>query len=210
MRTPLDRLVRAGAYFAVCWAIAVAAGVTADVVEWPLIRPGNATDPGWLALTVLCIVVELVAYWRVWPIGTFTLDRELHRPSVIGFGVAWALAEAQLFLAFHAALREVLDGRWVRALAAFAVISTFQGLWHALYWDRAVAPEHNDPAWNLRKVLLCHVPNLAVTLAHFALYREPAVFVAFQAVALVGSTWHMRFPDLRPLTPVRARSSVEN
>ena len=33
-------------------------------------------------------------------------------------------------------------------------VGTFLGLWHALYWDRKVAPEHNIEAWNLRKVLL--------------------------------------------------------
>ena len=204
MTTEPERLVRAACYFIACCAIGIATGVTGEALTEPIVRPGHLGRPSWLALTALCFVVVTVGYWWIWPMGTFTLDRKRHVPSVLVFGFVWALADAQLFLVIDDLAGRAVDRHVVRVLVGLLAVATFQGLWHALYWDRHVAPEHNDPAWNVRKVLLCHVPNLLVTLTHLSIYREPVVFVGFQAVALIGSAWHLRFPDVR--TPLTART----
>ncbi len=80
----------------------------------------------------------------------------------------------------------------------FLLLPAFQGGWHSLYWDLKVAPPHNLPEWNLRKVLFCHVPNLLVTLTFYAVSGSAIWFVAFQVISLALSARAMRFP--RPST----------
>ena len=169
-------LTRATAYFAVC--LLVAAGV----------RPSLSLDAPLLAVAGL-VVLEVVAYGVVWPLGTYTLDRPRDWFSPV-FGLVWGVCEGLLLLS----LATAVGNPWV----AFVVLSAFQGVWHAAYWDRRVAPEHNDPRWNLPKVLLCHVPNLALTLWFLHDTGAGGWFVLFQVVSLTLSATAMRFPRERP------------
>jgi len=184
---------RALAWFAVCLAASALSGVLADLGD---------TDAALLP-TLGALAVVAVAYGVVWPIGTFTLDRP-RDPVSTGFGIAWGFFEGQVLLSGYLLVDRLgLDRGWT-VLLAFLLLSAFQGAFHALWWDLRVAPEHNDPAWNLRKVLFCHVPNLAVSLTHYAVYGSAFWFVAFQVVALGLSARAMRFP--RPVSepePVR-------
>jgi hypothetical protein len=88
-------------------------------------------------------------------------------------------------------------------LPEILLLSAFQGVWHAAYWDVHVAPEHNVPEWNLRKVVLCHVPNLLATLTFYAVSGSAVWFVVLQTVSLVLSATAMRFPR-----PSRAEPAV--
>ena len=184
------RYARASAYFLACLVLAAVGGV-----------PGHLgwSAPAWAV--VGCLVLEVVAYGVVWPIGTYTLDRPKDWAST-AFGAVWGLCEGPLLLAGYLLVARLGLGDVATVGLAFLVLSAYQGMWHALYWDLKVAPEHNDPAWNLRKVLLCHTPNLVVTLAFFAAYGAGGWFVVFQVVALTLSARAMRFP--RPAVPVRA------
>ena len=179
----MTRYSRAGIYFASCLAISAVAGVLQDLGDH---------DAPWLAIAG-CLVLEVVAYGVIWPIGTFTLDRPRDWVSPV-FGLVWGFCEGQLLLAGYRLVEQLGAGRVVTVLGAFVLISAFQGGWHAAYWDKHVAPEHNDPAWNLRKVLLCHVPNLVATLTFYAAYQATLWFVVFQTVSLVLSSAAMRFP----------------
>ena len=149
-----------------------------------LVRPSLSLDAPLLPV-LGCLVIEVVAYGVIWPRGTYVLDRprDWFSPA---FGLVWGLCEGALLLSIAAAV----GNPWV----AFIVLSAFQGAWHALYWDRHVAPEHNDPRWNLPKVLFCHVPNLALTLWFLESYGAGGWFVAFQTVSLTLSATAMRFP----------------
>lgn len=177
--------VRAGTYFAACLVIAAFAGVLTDVVR----GTGNP-DP---VAVVGCLLLELVAYGFIWPIGTFTVNRPRDWVSPV-FGLVWGLSEAPLLLSGYVLVEQLGLGRVATVSLAFLLLSGFQGGWHAAYWDRKVAPEHNDPAWNLRKVLLCHVPNLLATLTFYAVSRSALWFVVFQTVSLTLSASAMRFP----------------
>ena len=177
------RWLRAGGYFAVCLVVSALTGVL-----WDLGDTGAAVLP-----TLGCLVVVTVAYGVIWPIGTFTLDRPRDPVSAV-FGLVWGFCEAQLLLSGYLLVELLgLSRLWTVALA-FVLLSAFQGAWHAAYWDLKVAPEHNIPEWNARKVLLCHVPNLAATLTHYAVYGSELWFVVFQVVALTLSSMAMRFP----------------
>jgi hypothetical protein len=163
---------RAAAYFAACLLVAA------------LVRPSLSFDAPLLAV-VGCLALEAVCYGVIWPRGTYVLDRPRDGWSP-AFGLVWGLSEGLLLLS----LISLAGNPWL----AFVVLSAFQGAWHALYWDIKIAPEHNDPRWNLPKVLLCHVPNLAVTLAFLEAYGAGGWFVLFQTVSLVLSATAMRFP----------------
>lgn len=190
---------RALGYFSACLLVSWATGVLPA-----LLRLEHGGGAGFVLATIGCLLVIAVAYGLIWPIGTYVLDRPRDPVSLL-FGIGWGVCEAQLLLAGYAVVEALGVGRWLTVGLAFALLSVFQGSWHALYWDRRVAPEHNDPAWNLRKVLLCHVPNLAVTLSHLAVYRSPVWFVAFQTLGLALSAVAMRFPRPARSAAVRGR-----
>jgi hypothetical protein len=197
---------RAGAFVVVAAVVGAVAGVYGEPLG---LRSEHLGHAGWWLAVVGCLAVELVAYWVVWPRGTYTLDRPRDPAAAVAVGVPWGVAQGVVFLALFRLGGAIVDGDAATAAVAFGLISTYQAVFHAAWWDRLVAPPHNKPEWNLRKVLLCHVPNLAVTLAFLTAYGDGAVFVTFQVVALVGSALFMRFP--RPSygadsAPVRARS----
>lgn len=184
---------RAGVYFACCLVVSALTGVLADLGD---------LDAAVLP-TAACLLVVLVAYGLVWPRGTFVLDRPRDPVSAL-FGLVWGFCQGQLLLSGYVLVERLDLSRGATVALAFALLAAFQGVWHAAYWDVRVAPPHNIPEWNLRKVLLCHVPNLVVSLTHYAVYGSAFWFVLFQTVALTLSSVAMRFP--RPVrAPVAAR-----
>lgn len=185
---------QAGLYFVACFALSWATGVLPTLLSQPLATAAQMQSPAWLAFTALCFAVEYIAYVLIWPRGTLTHGRKLYWPAVLIFGLLWGVSEGQLFLVIWTVARRWLASPMWAALVAFVVISAFLGLWHALYWDIRVAPEHNLPEWNGRKVLFAHIPNLIVTLTHLHFYGNAGLFVLFQTFSLMASTYFMRFP----------------
>ena len=152
--------------------------------------------------TAACVAVILVGYWVIWPLGTLTHGRPLV-PSATVFGVLWGLAEGVLFAGVW-----LLSDRWLPSTVlavgvTFVVLSAYLGLWHQFYWDLKVSPEHNIEEWNARKVLLVHIPNLAVTLPYLAVTDAVGVFVALQTLGLVGAARAMHFPGFPGWVAVR-------
>ena len=188
------RWLRAAAYFCACLVASWATGVLDALLTGPATGTGEWGDPAFVLALLGCIAIEVVAYGVIWPIGTYVLDRPRDPVPAAVFGMAWGVTEAQLLLAMYAVVEHTGWSRPAVVVAAFLVLSAFQGGWHALYWDIRVAPDHNDPAWNARKVLLCHVPNLLATLTFLAVYRAPLLFVLLQTISLVLSCQAMRFP----------------
>jgi len=186
--------LRAGMYFCACFLASWGTGVLHTLRSSPLFTAAQGRDTAWLGLTAACVLVEIVGYWIIWPMGTFTQERERNLPVQASFGFMWGVAEAQLFLSFWALIEMFGMSTTATALVSFCVISAFQGMWHALYWDIHVAPEHNIPEWNKWKVLCAHVPNLMITLTYLTLHGNATLFVGFQTLSLVGSTIFMRFP----------------
>lgn len=166
------RYRRAAAYFGACLAVALA------------VRPSLSLDAPVLPV-VGCLLLVLVAYGVVWPLGTVTLGRP-RDPASTAFGLVWGACEGLLLLS----VAELLGSPWL----AFAVLAAFLGGFHAAWWDRRVAPVHNIASWDLPKVLLCHVPNLACSLALLEAYGAGGWFVLLQVVALTLSSRAMRFP----------------
>lgn len=186
--------LRGSLYFAVCFLISWSTGILQTLLTTPLLTPENLQNPTWIAFTLLCFVVIFVGYFIIWPKGTLTHGRELSWTAVLIFGLLWGVSEGQFFASIWSFFSQMLSPKWAVVLAAFSVISTFTGLWHALYWDIYVAPEHNIAAWNLKKVLFAHIPNISLSLIYLTLFESVGIFVLLQTIALLASTYFMCFP----------------
>jgi len=186
--------LRALIYLCTTSLIALFCGVTAAVFQRPFATAEQLSSPLWLAGLILCTMLIVVAYGFIWAKGTFTDGRQWHPVSTTLFGLTWGLSQAQLFLSFWALSELIqLSPLWT-TLITIAAISIYNGNWQQFYWDIKVSPPHNYPEWNLRKVLLCHVPNLLLTLPFFAIYGNVQLYILFQTGALLLSAHRMHFP----------------
>ncbi|MFN3491129.1 MAG: hypothetical protein ACK40V_02820 [Anaerolineales bacterium] len=194
--------IRGGIYFASCFILSIFTGVFQTLISKPIAASENFSNIYWWIFTFVCAVVIYIAYFIIWRRGTLTHGRELHIPSVLTFGLLWGLSEGQLILSVWAIVEKFVSNIWFVALVSFLIISAFKGLWQSQYWDIYVSPEHNIPEWNLRKVLLGHIPNLMFTLTYLAIFGNAFIFLLFQTTGLMICTYYMHFPkwtvDERP------------
>lgn len=184
----------AGAYFCAVLPLSWALGVLPSLLDAPLVTAAQWRDPHWIAYTLFYAAVLWVAYMRVWPLGSFTDGRRRHPLLATGYGLAWGLCHGQAFLCFWAlAERSGLGVFWVAGLT-FLLLSGYNFAFHQFFWDVRVSPPHNYAAWNLRKVLYCHTPNLALGLVWLALWGNFGLWLLLQTACLLASAHHMRFP----------------
>ena len=184
----------AGAYFCAVLPLSWALGVLPGLLDAPLVTAAQWRDPHWIAYTLFYAAVLWVAYMRVWPLGSFTDGRRRHPLLATGYGLAWGLCHGQAFLCFWAlAERSGLGVFWVAGLT-FLLLSGYNFAFHQFFWDVRVSPPHNYAAWNLRKVLCCHAPNLALGLVWLALWGNFGLWLLLQTACLLASAHHMRFP----------------
>jgi nucleoside recognition membrane protein YjiH len=186
--------IRGGIYFASCFIISILTGVFQTLISKPIATSENISNPIWWGFTLLCIAIIYFAYFILWRRGTLTHGRELHVPSVLTFGLLWGVSEGQLILSIWSIVEKYLSNVWVVGIVSFLIISTFKGLWQSQYWDVYVSPEHNIPEWNLKKVLLGHVPNLIFTLSYLAIFGNSLIFLIFQTTGLMICAYYMHFP----------------
>ncbi|MCP4139135.1 MAG: hypothetical protein GY755_02400 [Chloroflexi bacterium] len=182
----------------------VGLGLILGVVEKIIISFSNTTseikNPAWIGFTLACILVEIIAYYIIWPMGTLHHGRKLHIPSVVVFALLWGISDGFIFLSIWALVEFFVSIRWLIAVISFILIATYKGIWQSQYWDIHVSPEHNIPEWNLRKVLFAHIPNLLVTLTYLSIYESAGMFLIFQIIAIMGSAYFMRFPAWTTIT----------
>ena len=194
VRTPRSAWGRAFGYFGVCWAAAWATGVTPTVFSDAPVSADQWSSASWWVWMAGSAAVIVIAYGLIWPRGTLTHGRPRQAAWSLGFGLAWGLAQGQLYLTFWSIAERIFGAGFLAGVGVWLAISAFTGIWQDQYWDRLVSPEHNIAAWNARKVVLCHVPNLVVTLTFLGVHQNGLIFVLLQTAALVLSCWFMRFP----------------
>jgi len=191
---PKSAWLRAIVYFAICLLIGWWSGAAEMIFSQPLATAENLESRGFMPLVIACFVVILVGYGYIWPKGTLTHGRPLNLAAVGVFGLLWGLSEGTLFVSAWLIASRWIAADWLLILAVFLALATFKGLWHSLYWDIYVSPEHNIEEWNGRKVLFAHVPNLLFTLTCLTVYHTAGLFVIWQTMALLLSAYFMRFP----------------
>lgn len=197
-----DAWRRALVYLLVCVGLGLLSGALGSALDHPL---GDDPSTGFWLWTAACAAVIVLGYWVIWPMGTLTHGRALV-PSATVFGILWGIAEGTAFAAaWYAAdrgLERWFSSPWPAIGVTFLLLSAYLGLWHQFYWDLKVSPEHNIEAWNMRKVVLVHVPNLVITLPFLAFTDAVAVFIALQTLGLVGAARAMAFPGFPGMAPV--------
>ena len=202
--------LRACVYFAVAWAIAFASGTVSTILANPLVFPGQTSNWLWWVTGSAALAVVLVGYGFIWPAGTLPHGRRIVWPDTLLFGVAWGVSEGLLFGSVWLLAKRGYEawfgvGGLADALTLatlIIVLSAFVGLWHALYWDIHVSPEHNIAEWNSRKVMFAHTPNLVIAGIWVTAYDNLALYVGLQALALLLSTLAMPFPTFRRPHPI--------
>jgi hypothetical protein len=192
--SPRMAWLRAGIYFCFVGVVAWLTGVYGAMSSELLATPDQWSDPLWIALTALCIAVLIWGYVFWWPRGTIVHGRRLYPLPAMLFGLFWGAASAWTLLSIYA-LCEIfgLPG-WANALITLVVIAVYNINYQSGWWDIHVSPPHNIRAWNNRKVLGAHNPFLIVTMSHFVLFGNAALFTLFYASAMACSTLAMHFP----------------
>ena len=186
--------LRAGVYFCVALLLSWCLGVMQSLLEEPLVRAEQWQDPFWIAYTLAYLSVLWIAYKILWPRGTFTDGRRRHPILATGYGLVWGLCHGQVFLCFWALAEwSGLANFWAAALT-FLLLSGYNFVYHQFFWDVQVSPPHNYEAWNMKKVLYCHTPNLVLGLIWLAIWGNFGLWLLFQAGCLAVSAHAMRFP----------------
>jgi hypothetical protein len=187
--------LRALMYFCVCLLLSWATGVFNVLVNSPIIMdPAQLENPVWWGALIAILAFQLYAYFRIWPSGTFHLNRPKYIVPAFIFALLWGFCEAQLFLVFWSLIEMTgLDRIWVGILTYFAV-GLFYAPWHPKYWDIYVAPEHNIKVWDMKKVIRCHTPNMVLGLVFLGFFESVPIYIAMNTLCLIGSTYYMRFP----------------
>lgn len=186
--------LRAGVYFAACLLASAYFGVLQRLFSEPVVTDGQLADPVWQVLTLVVLAQVVFGYFYFWPKGTVTHGRPRRLLAGIILGFLWGFCQGQLMLVTFDLIATASLGTAVNVGLMFVVWSVWAALWQSRYWDIRIAPEHNIAAWNLRKVLVAHVPFLLLSVTHYALFANTILFVAWQVVALTASALAMRFP----------------
>ena len=186
--------IRGGLYFTSGFILSILTGVLPALFSNPIATAEQVSNLYWWLFTFLCVGIIYFAYFYLWVKGTLTHGRELHLPQVLFFGLFWGLGEGQVLLSAWAVTEKFIGNVWLTALVTFLIVGTFKGLWQSQYWDIHVAPEHNIPEWNLKKVLFGHIPNLLFTLSYLAVFGNALIFLLLQTAGLMYMTYRMRFP----------------
>ena len=98
--------LRAGIYFSICLLLSWATGVFTVLVNSPLVTdPSQLANPVWWGALLVIVSFQLYAYFRIWPSGTFHLNRPMYPVAAFIFALLWGFCEAQLFLALCQSLR---------------------------------------------------------------------------------------------------------
>lgn len=169
-------------------------GVLQALLSAPLLRPEQLETNAWLLFTGGYMAVLLIGYGAVWPAGTFNDKRHRHPLLTTVYGALWGLSHSQVFLCFWAVSERLgVESMWVSGIS-FVLISVYSPLYHQLFWDIRVSPPHNIERWNLRKVILCHTPNLALGLLWLTLWGNFGLWVILQTLCLTACAHSMRFP----------------
>ena len=187
---PRPAILKALVYFLMVAALANASSALA----WFMGSVAQARDGLWWALSVPLALLVGSVYALIWSRGVFTDGRQWQPLWQSLFGLVWGLFHGLMFLILWQLAGLLVTAPWMQVALSFVLIATFNALWHGMFWDIQVSPPHNLKAWNLRKVLLCHSPNLALSLAHLGYFCDAVFFVAMQMLALMLSSLLMRFP----------------
>ena len=194
MYSPKRAWLFASAYFAFCLLVSWQSGVMQSLLDAEIATTPQMRDTLWWSATGFITAYAVFAYCYIWPKGTLSHGRPLHLSYVILFGVLWGGCQGQLVVAIYRLIDSFGLNLFSDVLIMLLAYSTLTAAWHSRFWDIYVSPDHNIYEWNTRKVLIAHIPFLVLSVFHLAVFDNAAIFVMWQIIALLASSFVMRFP----------------
>jgi hypothetical protein len=135
-----------------------------------------------------------LAYWVLWSRITLTFERKYYLGSEIVFGIIWGFSSGGLLLSFFHLWNLTGAADWVIFLLSFISMGLWQYFIQDYFWDIYVSPEHDTPRTIIIKTILCHIPNVVISLGFLIMWNNYAIYTLFFIFALVTSTIFQKFP----------------
>jgi len=185
---------RALIYFSFCNIFIVLSGTFERLLNQPLFTFEQIINPYWIFYCSFCFIYVFLAYWILWSRMTLTFNRKYYIGTEIIFGIIWGFSTGGLLLSFYHLWSLIIIPNWAHYLVTFASMGIWQYFIQDYFWDIYVSPEHDTPKSIIIKTLVCHIPNLAITLGFLTLWNNYAIFIIFFIFALIASSIFQKFP----------------
>ncbi len=185
---------RALIYFSFCNIVIVISGTLEQIIFQPLFTIGQITNFTWIFSCAFCFIYVFFAYWILWSRMTLTFNRKYYIGSEILFGFIWGFSTGGILLSFYHLWSLIDIPNWAHYLLSFASIGIWQYFIQDYFLDIYVSPEHDTPRSIIIKTLVCHVPNVAISLGFLIIWNNFVIFIMIYIFALVSSSIFQKFP----------------
>jgi hypothetical protein len=187
--------IRALIYFSFCNIFIAVSGTLEQTLIQPLFTFDQLSNPFWILYCSTCFTYIFLAYWVLWSRMTLTFNRRYYIGSEIIFGVLWGFSTGGILLSFYHlwTLTGALSG--IIYLFSFVSMGIWQYFIQDYFWDIYVSPEHDTPKSIKIKILVCHIPNIAICLGFLTIWNNYAMFIILQTFALIASAIFQKFPS---------------
>ena len=185
---------RALIYFSFCNIVIAFSGTLEQLLKQPLFFIEQIVNPLWLIYCSFCFIYIFLAYWILWSRMTLTFNRKYYLGSEIIFGIIWGFSTGGLLLSFYHLWSLTNMPGWALYLFSFISIGIWQYFIQDYFWDIYVSPEHDTPRSIIIKTMVCHIPNVAISLGFLTIWNNYIIFILFFVFALVASTIFQKFP----------------
>ncbi|MFX1589985.1 MAG: hypothetical protein ACFFC1_17720 [Promethearchaeota archaeon] len=186
--------IRAFIYFSFCNIIIAVTGTLEQIFTQKFFFIDQITDPYWITYCTICFVYIFFAYWILWSRMTLTFNRKYYIISEIIFGVFWGFSSGGILLSFYHLWRLIGITSWSLYLISFASMALWQYFIQDYFWDVYVSPEHDTPKSIIIKTVICHIPNIVISLGFLINWNNYAIFITLQTFALIASAIFQKFP----------------
>lgn len=180
---------RAFIYFSFCNIVTVASGTLEKIFTQPIFTAEQIANPYWVAYCASCFIYVFLAYWILWSQMTITFDRKYYLGSEIFFGILWGFSTGGLLLSFYHLWSLIGMPGWANYLLTFISMGLWQYFIQDYFWDVYVSPESI-----VIKTLVCHIPNVAISLGFLVIWNNYMLYVSLYIFALIASTIFQKFP----------------
>lgn len=186
--------IRALIYFSFCNIFTAASGTLEQVFSQPLFTKDQITNPYWIGYCSFCFIYVFFAYWLLWSRMTLTFDRKYYLGSEIVFGLIWGFSTGGLLLSFFHLWNLTGAPDWVIFLLSFISMGFWQYIIQDYFWDIYVSSEHDTPRSIIIKTVVCHIPNVVISLGFLSIWNNYGLYITLFIFALVASTIFQKFP----------------
>jgi len=201
----------AGLYLLLLAILSTAAGTPQELIRSPLVTALQWRNPLWWFLLTGSWLITYAAYGIYWPRHTLLFNRSSRPWTQAGFGISWGLILGLWMITLMRWAKVWLPGEGAKALPGFilgfGMISLWQALTQSYFWGVYVAPEHDTPVSNKRKVWVCHAPHLLGSLTFLFMFGNGALFTVLQMYALALTSLAMRMPAWWEKSPQKASTT---